>query len=297
MTYYEELGIAPNASAADIEHAYRRVAQLLERQQADDKLQAIASAQMRRIEQMVTVLSDPAQRRQYDERLLRRHSPEPGSAAAAATAPPRTRPAPVEPMWVEAPARRRKPVTSMREYAVWIVLFSLPILGAGWFWFSTQHSPSSAERAQASTVPNESALLASTGKAGESAVSDPTGERARVSHDLAGAWRATLPASAPTLPAATCQLEMQDEHGMVMGTVRFAHWGHAEAKEVTLKFHGPVRADSSQFLWQASDGSSGMLELEQFAPRLLQLQWTVNSHNTKTEMLQPGTVLLGRIGR
>lgn len=293
MTYYEELGIAPTASAADIEHAYRRVAQLLERQQADDKLQAIASAQMRRIEQMVTVLSDPTQRRQYDERL--RGQTYELSAAAPAS---RMRPAAAEPRWVDAPERRRRqPATSMREYSVWIVLFSLPVLGAGGFWYSSQHSLSTAERAQASTVPNESALLASTGKTGEIGVSDPTGERARVSHDLAGAWRATLPASSPTLPAATCQLEMQDEHGLVMGTVRFSHWGHAEAKEITLKIHGPVRADSSQFLWQASDGSSGMLELEQFAPRLLQLQWTVNFNNTKTEMLQPGTVLLGRIGR
>jgi curved DNA-binding protein CbpA len=68
ITYYEELGVAPGASPEQIRDAFRLLVRLLHPdQQTDPQLKEIAETQMRKINRIYAVLSDPQSRRRYDE--------------------------------------------------------------------------------------------------------------------------------------------------------------------------------------------------------------------------------------
>jgi curved DNA-binding protein CbpA len=70
ITYYDELGVAPNASAEEIRDAFRLFVRLLHPdQQTDPQLKEIAENQMRKLNRIHAVLSDPESRRRYDEVL------------------------------------------------------------------------------------------------------------------------------------------------------------------------------------------------------------------------------------
>lgn len=70
MNYYEELGVSPSASIGEIRQAYKALARLLHPDQcADEKLRGLAELQMKRLNQMLAVLADPAERRRYDAAL------------------------------------------------------------------------------------------------------------------------------------------------------------------------------------------------------------------------------------
>jgi hypothetical protein len=70
MNYYEELGLSETASPDQIHQAYRQFARLIHPdQQPDDRLRVLAEIQMKRLNRMIEVLSDPARRRDYDRSL------------------------------------------------------------------------------------------------------------------------------------------------------------------------------------------------------------------------------------
>ncbi len=67
MDYYEELGIPRSASQEDIRTAWKRLAFLLHPdRQPDEQSRTIAELQMRRANEIIAVLGDPARRRAYD---------------------------------------------------------------------------------------------------------------------------------------------------------------------------------------------------------------------------------------
>lgn len=70
INFYEELGVAPAASAEEIRDAFRALARLLHPDQHTDiHLKKVAEAQMRKLNGIYAVLSDPERRREYDEFL------------------------------------------------------------------------------------------------------------------------------------------------------------------------------------------------------------------------------------
>lgn len=70
ITYYEELGVAPDASPQQIRDAFRLIVRILHPDhQTDPQLREVAEKQMRRLNRVYAVLSDPAKRREYDETL------------------------------------------------------------------------------------------------------------------------------------------------------------------------------------------------------------------------------------
>jgi hypothetical protein len=70
MNYYEELGIDPSASEEEIGRAHRRLAKLMHPdQQVDDDVKKLAETQMRRLNAIVEILTDPEKRQLYDEQL------------------------------------------------------------------------------------------------------------------------------------------------------------------------------------------------------------------------------------
>jgi len=93
ITFYEELGVGPNASPEEIRDAFRLFVRLLHPdQQTDPQLKEIAENQMRKLNRVYAVLSDPDSRRQYDEALeedrllpIIVNPPSPGRRLAGAT--------------------------------------------------------------------------------------------------------------------------------------------------------------------------------------------------------------------
>ncbi len=71
INFYEELGVASDATPEEIRDAFRSLARLLHPdQQTDLQLKEIAERQMRKLNPIYAVLSDPERRRRYDEDLL-----------------------------------------------------------------------------------------------------------------------------------------------------------------------------------------------------------------------------------
>lgn len=67
MNYYEEFGISPNATADEVRHAHRSLARVLHPDNfQDEHLRDLAELQMKRINAIYAVLSDPDLRRRYD---------------------------------------------------------------------------------------------------------------------------------------------------------------------------------------------------------------------------------------
>ncbi|HXB68785.1 MAG TPA: J domain-containing protein [Candidatus Acidoferrales bacterium] len=85
MTLYEELGVDPSASPEGIRHAYRLLARLLHPDHlSDEELRPLAEIQMKRLHQIVAVLTDPEARGEYDAGLHPLPAPRPRDFAGLA---------------------------------------------------------------------------------------------------------------------------------------------------------------------------------------------------------------------
>lgn len=72
MSYYEELGVEATATTEEIRRAYKRLTRLLHPDhQLDPELRAAAERQMRRLNQIQDVLTNPESRARYDRELTR----------------------------------------------------------------------------------------------------------------------------------------------------------------------------------------------------------------------------------
>ena len=75
ITYYAQLGVEPTASTEQIRETYRSLVRLLHPdQQTDPSLKAIAEAQMRILNRIHAVLSDPEKRAKYDQLMQGGHN-------------------------------------------------------------------------------------------------------------------------------------------------------------------------------------------------------------------------------
>src|ERR1035438_2265779 len=71
MTYYEELGLSPRATEAEVKRSYKRLTLLLHPDQhRDPEIRDLAEVQMKRLNEIVGILAAPEQRRIYDKQLL-----------------------------------------------------------------------------------------------------------------------------------------------------------------------------------------------------------------------------------
>jgi hypothetical protein len=72
MNYYDELGVPQSASIEEIQHAYKALVRILHPdQQQEDNLRRLSDLQLRRLNQIVSVLTNPEKRRNYDLGLNR----------------------------------------------------------------------------------------------------------------------------------------------------------------------------------------------------------------------------------
>lgn len=77
MDHYEELGLPRSASTDEIRQAYKSLARVLHPdQQQDESLRRVAECQMKRLNSVIDVLTDPELRRQYDLGAVRKPRPQ-----------------------------------------------------------------------------------------------------------------------------------------------------------------------------------------------------------------------------
>jgi curved DNA-binding protein CbpA len=76
ITYYEELGVEKAASAEAIRDAFRSLVRIIHPdQQTDPQLKEVAERQMRKLNRIYDVLSDPTRRAAYDQSLRNARTP------------------------------------------------------------------------------------------------------------------------------------------------------------------------------------------------------------------------------
>jgi plasmid stabilization system protein ParE len=120
MNYYEELGLAPSASVEGLRHAYRNLARILHPDQhGDETLRRLAELQMKRLNAIYAVLSDPAQRRAYDLSL----ETAPQSLGAA--------PGAADPRGASWRKRLRLSPSDLK-FAAWLVATTVVVSGLVW---------------------------------------------------------------------------------------------------------------------------------------------------------------------
>lgn len=89
MNYYEEMGVAPTATAEEIHRAHRRLTKIYHPDgHAEPLAKQRAEAQLRRINAIVSVLCDQQQRLKYNEQLKNGTAPTDPTAARIIPPPP-----------------------------------------------------------------------------------------------------------------------------------------------------------------------------------------------------------------
>ena len=141
MNYYDEFGVAAGAPVEEIRRAYRTLARLMHPDgQADGPVKAAAERQMKRLNEILAVLSDPVQRRAYDDRLCAHEA---------------------ERMWLPAPlprrARRERRRPAWMEAAIqhWFwILTGVTILAAALWYVAAGDSNLAGNNAPADAKPS-----------------------------------------------------------------------------------------------------------------------------------------------
>lgn len=174
MTYYEELGVSPTATAEEIRRAYRQISKIYHPDiQTDDNVRQVAEIQQKRLNSIVATLTNPEERRLYDASLLQDSDAAPLSAAPLAPPHPASfdvRVPPPPPYGVS---------SARRQTYMWLALFALPIIGSGLFWWITERNIVGVPVGGAGASPAETTTAASSDAGSTSAKSSTQSRLAR----------------------------------------------------------------------------------------------------------------------
>jgi curved DNA-binding protein CbpA len=321
VTYYDELGLAPQASPEEIRETYRTLARLLHPDQyQEEKLKRAAEGQMKRLNLIYAELSDPERRKRYDQslqslaacgwrgRILPRAahlavavalgagavagwlartlcggSRPPTPAARAHVAAPAPAPVPV-------PAKTAPRPTAARRRAA-------------------PPSSSAAETEDAARMPAPQPLdpdlpaLASLApppleSAGTAAPAiEPRGQRPRFSGRWLHAYVQGGAASSWVYPPEYIELVIIERYGRLRGAyrARFRILDRAVSPYVTFQFEGEAPAsEAAQFPWTGPAGAHGAVRLHLLSENTLEVAWFVRDPGGQPALVS-GAALLTRL--
>ena len=334
MSFYEELGVPQDASPDTIREAYRNVARVLHPDaQINPVLKACAEVQMKRVNRLHDILSDPELRKKYDEEL----------AAAQA------RPTPVI---IQALA----PVERHSRNWTWVAAVAVCAISV--FWLATRDStPPAAYPPVAMATLEEAKPVASGKKAPADRVRDAEiarlrGQLAAVSAErdrllqrrfqlpTSGAREVQTPQPSVLTPAALApavapvelgvpvlrpvappsrwagswiynsrtenknttlvppeyiETVIRDNAGELQGRYhgRFKVADARIAPEVDFQFHGKIAGMSGRFAWTGPGGAKGEVQLRLVSDSSLEVVWSASDLG-RSMGLASGTAVLSR---
>jgi hypothetical protein len=325
MDYYEELGISRSASSEEIRQAYKNLARILHPDQHQDgNLRRVAECQMKRLNGVAAVLTDPALRQQYDRGVVEQTLPRPAG-----------RPSSRFPSWSWA-------VTAMLTLCVIVWLLErypgpsvaqrsngqtqapeiqspAPPASATVPVTARIHSPS--ERTLAARLSDVEAELRSergllSGPPHQPNVVDtflpppetepPHGEAMLLQPPmppppggLAGTWLYTPPKASPPdkrlYPPESIEALIEEANGALHGRyhARYAVANRAIFPEVDFQFEGRANQDTVTLGWVGEGDARGEIQLKLLSPSALKVSWTATSLGTRFG-LSSGTAVLAR---
>jgi hypothetical protein len=313
MDYYEELGVHRVAEVEDIRRAWRNLARLLHPdQQQEEGLRLLAEKQMKRLNEICAVLTDPVERLRYDRSLLGAPPPRPRAGlhprwmlaavlaafavGAAALYPRRAAPRAVwrEPagatvaaaLVTPTPARRHAarhdgPVPLRRQQEP-------PPVEA----LSAPVDPPPEIAATGADLPPRADLL-------PAAVAQSPREPAP---NIAGAWfyapLKSVPASAVLYPPEFIEVFITEAEGTIYGRyrARYKVGDRPISGDVQFSFEGRRQDGRIVLAWTGSQGACGKVRLELLADDTLQLDWQATELGDSIGLASGAAILTRRRG-
>jgi len=326
MDYYEELGVDRSAPASEIRLAYKRLVRLLHPDHCEDEpLRRQAELQMKRLNGILAVLTDPAGRARYDRglipaadrgevpRLLSRRWPPstwPALGAAVSVAlifawfhSPRPAPvgmAPREEFAASAQAAAKAPVRPPRSHRTREIIAEEqqpedgPVIGP---------PPEAAQ-----PVPRGSQIPAAADDApvlqsvALPAAAFPPAEPARVPprSTLAGEWLFVPQPHATNqglYPPEYIELRVTESAGVVRGRyrARYRVADQAISPDVTFQFQGPAEPTGASLPWSGAGGSQGDVTLRLLTSGALEVTWMANQMGSELGLISGTATLIRKL--
>jgi hypothetical protein len=332
VDYYEELGLTPKASPEEVREAWRGLVRLLHPdQQQDARLRRLAECQMKRLNEIHNVLTDPVRRRRYDltmaaedgdryalaivegprgaRREIRACWPIAGAVAAVfvtwivatSSAP---RPASLTPRQKSSPSAVANPPTvpqaaqaarsrNRRERRV-------------------APRPGIVPFAQVKAPANRPALPARLPEATPSPAISPVAPAAPgpspqaispavpASSPFTGAWVYVPPRLAVSesslYPPEFIETVILDEGGFLRGRyrARYRITDRPISPEVRFQFAGKPSGDRALLTWNGPGGSKGEIQLHLLKPDVMELRWVASDLGSQLGLASGTAVLVRR---
>ena len=311
MDYYEELGVHRMAEVEEIRRAWRNLARLLHPdQQQEEGLRLLAEKQMKRLNEICAVLTNPVERLRYDRSLAGALPPpplgglrsnwKPAAAlavivvAAAVLYPRRTPPhiASRVPTGVAGPAAVSTP-TPVRRHAG-----------------HRGDAPAPTERRQ-EPAPASSVLISVDPPPEIPATSPdppppdlPSAALAQPAEEpaasIAGAWFYAAPKTSPATtllyPPEFIEAFITESAGAIRGRyrARYKVGDRPISGDINFSFEGRPQDGPVVLAWTGSEGASGQIRLKLLADDTLQVDWHATEFGNSVALASGAAILTRR---
>lgn len=328
MTYYEELGVCADASPEEIRSQYRKQARLYHPDhQTHPRLKEKSESRMRLLNEIVSVLGDPAKRIEYDRRIHQIRTSRPRHPAPASTRPPGA------------------------GLLAGVLAALAALCGAGWYWtaYASKTTPIEHISAKEAVAPVPEVLQRTPLSALRRRSPEPAKATAAEHRSEVSAWPAPdhfrpsippplpdnpprrilekipeqnavpthasayepvwtgdwfyvptvkpIPSESGLYPPIYTELHLQENSGAISGNYRAIYLVSDKAISGEVRFQvtgrqmsGPVNA----LQWKAASGASGQIELTQRASNLLHVAWWTTRAGDGPPSLGSGSAVLVR---
>lgn len=276
MDYYEELGLDRFATEEDIRKAHRRLVKLLHPdRQTDDAVKPLAETQLRRLNGIVHVLTNPQRRLQYDrDQIIGRM----GHGAIDFR-----KPVVVSRPLFQFPVNRR-------QIVLWVLstTFAAVVLTLLGVWSWENHSGPLFSDVQAyDSRPAESVNAASSRRQPDFSRAElPLGDWTYLPRDQDTKSGSYIPQS--------ISLKLVPMNGKLFGEYRARYAAINKPMPPDVNFTlAPVDANGNKFLWRAPNGSEGVLKIVQVSDDLIRISWETTIY-TRDSLITSGVATLER---
>jgi len=325
MDYYEELGLSRSASVSEIRQAYKQLVRLLHPDHCpDETLRPLAELQMKRWNEILVVLTDPAGRSRYDGKAL----PPVGLEAAGSPPPhswpqwlwpavaavvlaasislfraPKALPArisqvaksPFPPVAAAVkPADPPKRVSRRASLPAGQPPEDGPEIGM------PQESPLAVPQASAVRAFSDDAPVIQS-RAATVAASPPAEVAPRpIGETLAGEWLFVPAAHSSThglYPPQYIELRITERSGFLHGRYRAAYRvpDQAISPNVSFEFEGPAGPEGATLPWSGAGGASGDVTLRLLTGGALEITWVANQLGSELGLISGTATLVRRL--